>query len=73
VLRVDDDGQGLAPGQREALERALAEHDCERLPGLGLVLADVVARAHGGAVSLPASAQGFTVQLQLGQPNPILG
>ncbi len=66
VLRVEDDGQGLAHGQREVLVRALAERDYEQLPGLGLVLADVVARVHGGAVSLPPSHEGFTVELRLG-------
>lgn len=72
VLRVEDDGQGLPEMRSQALERAMAEHNYEGLPGLGLVLADVVARAHGGAVALPATAQGFAVELQLGEPGPAL-
>ena len=35
--------------------------------GLGLRLAQLVALAHGGEVSLPESAQGFAVQLTLVQ------
>ena len=64
-LRVQDDGRGLAPAQLQALQRALAEGDYERLPGLGLVLADVVARAHGGKAELLPLGQGFAVELQL--------
>jgi len=37
--------------------------------GLGLMLADLVARAHGGRLHLPAVAQGFAVELELGLPN----
>ncbi|MBL0421677.1 HAMP domain-containing histidine kinase [Ramlibacter sp. AW1] len=68
VLRVDDDGHGLEPAQRENLERALAEEDYEAMPGLGLVLADVVARVHGGDVALPVTGSGFSVEMRLAAP-----
>ncbi len=66
VLRVEDDGQGLPPAQHQRLQKALAEHDYESLPGLGLVLADVVARAHGGGVVLRDADRGFSVELNFG-------
>ncbi len=71
-LRLHDDGRGCPPAQREQLAAALAAQAYEaqmgtgRSPGLGLMLADLVARAHGGALSLPAVAQGFAVELSLG-------
>ena len=72
VLRVENDGQALTPDRLQALQQALAERDYDQLPGLGLVLADVVARAHGGSVSLPASESGFVVELRLGPALPAL-
>lgn len=68
VLRVEDDGRGLAEDRLGELERALAERDYESLPGLGLVLADVVARAHGGQAGLRALPTGFCIELRLGAP-----
>lgn len=66
VLRLLDDGPGIDAARREALGRALAEERYADAGGLGLMLADRVARAHGGRVTLPAAAQGFAVQLDLG-------
>jgi signal transduction histidine kinase len=67
TLRLDDDGPGVGPERRHALSVALAAQDYDSVPGLGLTLADLVARAHGGQLSLPepAGAQGFAVELSL--------
>jgi signal transduction histidine kinase len=67
TLRLEDNGPGMADDQRRALATALAEQDYDRVPGLGLALADLVARAHGGRLQLPeAAGGGFTVELLLG-------
>jgi signal transduction histidine kinase len=69
-LRIDDDGPGVDDARRAAIQQALDEqaldgqHD-EARTGLGLMLADRVARAHGGRVVLPAVAGGFAVELRL--------
>ena len=65
-LRLRDDGPGIDEPRRAALQRALDEQAYEAGPGLGLVLADRVARAHGGRLALPATESGFTVELGLG-------
>lgn len=65
-LRVEDDGAGCSPAQRDALRQALERQDYSSdngLKGLGLILADLVMRAHGGRLQLPAAAQGFAVEL----------
>ena len=64
-LRCSDDGPGVTPAQREVLLQALARQDYESGMGLGLMLADRVARAHGGRLELPAVEQGFAVELDL--------
>ena len=46
----------MAPARREALQAALDSQRYEDHTGLGLMLADMVARAHGGGVRLPPSA-----------------
>lgn len=65
-LRVQDDGPGVTPALRQALREALAQDQPERPVGLGLVLAQLVARAHGGALRLPEADSGFVVELDLG-------
>ena len=57
-VRLADDGPGVDDARREALLRALAERADAGGMGLGLRLADLVARAHGGAVRLPAPPAG---------------
>lgn len=69
-LRIDDDGPGVDPARREAMQRALDEQELDApheqaRTGLGLMLADRVARAHGGRVVLPVVTAGFAVDLQL--------
>lgn len=75
TLRLHDDGSGIDAARREALLRALQAQREGRSgddgsdggpSGLGLLLAELVARAHGGMLVLPAVEQGFAVELKLG-------
>jgi signal transduction histidine kinase len=66
VLRVHDDGPGVDQARRRELSAAIEAQDYAGRTGLGLMLADLVARAHGGGLSLPESASGFVVELDLG-------
>ena len=68
VLQVHDDGSGVTPERRAALQEGLDAQDYAGRMGLGLMLADLVARAHGGALSLPDAGPGFTAVLRL-QPS----
>lgn len=65
VLRVDDDGCGIDAERRRELQEAIDAQSYEGHTGLGLMLADLVARAHGGRMTLPAQERGFCVVLQL--------
>ncbi len=69
-LSLHDDGSGVSPQRRRDLQAALDAQAYEGRMGLGLMLADLVARAHGGALSLPACESGFTVVLDLGPARP---
>jgi signal transduction histidine kinase len=69
IVRVQDDGPGAPPERLRALREALRDQDYDGHTGLGLMLADLVARSHGGALSLPAVTQGFVVELALGTHN----
>ncbi|MDR7270622.1 signal transduction histidine kinase [Pelomonas saccharophila] len=64
-LLLVDDGTGLGEAEKANLRSRLASGSTEQ--GLGLRLAQLVARAHGGELSLPDCAQGFAVQLLLGR------
>jgi len=68
TVRLDDDGPGVTPERGRALQAALDAQAYDDAPGLGLVLADLVARAHGGRlhVCVPATGRGFAVELSLG-------
>ncbi|GCL64616.1 sensor histidine kinase [Pseudaquabacterium pictum] len=70
LISVSDDGRGMIPPLRAALSDELTSGRYARPLGLGLMLADLVARGHGGRVSLPAPASGAgagtTVCLRLG-------
>jgi signal transduction histidine kinase len=58
-IRIDDDGPGIAPGQREAMIRRGVRAD-EQVPGtgLGLAIVDDLARLYGGQVALAESPLG---------------
>ena len=66
VLRVHDDGPGVDAARRRELQAAIDAQDYDGRTGLGLMLADLVARAHGGRLALVEEAVGFTAELQLG-------
>lgn len=65
ALRLHDDGPGVTEPERQHLQQALAAQAYEGHTGLGLMLADRVARAHGGSVQLPVVDRGFAVELRL--------
>ncbi len=66
MLLVLDDGPGIGPAQRRRMRRVLKAQDYESgHVGLGLMLADLVARAHGGALHLLPRSTGFAVVLTL--------
>jgi signal transduction histidine kinase len=67
-LQIADDGPGMDAAQREVLQQALSAQAYERLSGMGLMLADRVARAHGGMLTLDEAPSGFVATLHLGQP-----
>jgi signal transduction histidine kinase len=67
-LRMDDDGPGASAQRRQALQHELDRQEPEGSVGLGLVLADLVARAHGGGLRLPDTERGFAVELLLSNP-----
>jgi signal transduction histidine kinase len=64
-LRLDDDGPGVPAQRRQQLQAALDAQAYDVGTGLGLMLADRVARAHGGRLRLPEIRQGFAVELDL--------
>ncbi len=66
LLRLHDDGPGVTPQRLAELQTALATHNYDGHTGLGLMLADRVTAAHGGAVRLVAVERGFCVELGLG-------
>jgi signal transduction histidine kinase len=70
---LTDDGPGVGEAQRQNLSDALRDQNYQGRMGMGLMLADLVARAHGGHVHLPPCAQGFSVQLWIGPPVPASG
>ncbi|MES2959698.1 MAG: HAMP domain-containing sensor histidine kinase [Pseudomonadota bacterium] len=66
VLRVADDGRGVTPERLRLLRNAIHAQDYDGHTGLGLMLADLIARSHGGSLRLPDTADGFVVELVLG-------
>ena len=64
-VHLADDGPGVPPARRAALQAALDRQAYDYPLGLGLTLADRVARAHGGRLVLAGSEIGFRVVLTL--------
>lgn len=67
LLRMRDDGPGVDSARRWALNQALERQAYNGVTGLGLMLVDRVARAHGGGLRLLDSAEGFELELALVQ------
>jgi two-component system osmolarity sensor histidine kinase EnvZ len=70
VISVSDHGPGIAPARREEALRPFSRLDEARTRtgsvGLGLALADAVARAHGGSLTLDeAESGGLKVVIRL--------
>ena len=53
-LTLRDNGSGIPPDQRERLQQALDAQGPQEGLGLGLTLADMVARTHGGRLKILA-------------------
>jgi signal transduction histidine kinase len=74
-VRLRDNGPGVSDERRALLQQALAAQQYESAMGLGLMLADLIARAHGGSLQLqapPVQGQGFIVELRCGaRPDPV--
>lgn len=66
-LCLNDDGPGVTAERHAALVSALQRESNEGTIGLGLTLADLVARAHGGGLTLPdpVEGKGFSAELRL--------
>ena len=65
VLSLRDDGPGVSEERRLALQASLSDAPGERAEsGLGLKLAELVARAHAGSLQIE-SGPGFAVTLRL--------
>lgn len=62
-LTLHDDGAGIAEAQRLQIQSALDAQRYEGEMGLGLMLADLVARAHGGRLRLQTCSSGCKVAL----------
>ncbi|MBL8342423.1 MAG: sensor histidine kinase [Rubrivivax sp.] len=83
AVTLMDDGPGVSAERLAQLRQAMTAEAGEpgepgsvapgdgALAGLGLALADRVARAHGGRLELLEVARGFGVRLWLGQPHPL--
>jgi two-component system OmpR family sensor kinase len=65
-ITLQDDGSGLPEAHRLRLQAALDAQDYEGSTGLGLMLADRVARTHGGSLHLLPVAAGCCVEMRLG-------
>jgi signal transduction histidine kinase len=67
VLHIRDDGPGVTPEHLAQLQQALADQHYEQAMGLGLMLTDLVVRAHRGHLALPAQERGFALDITLPQ------
>lgn len=62
-VRLHDDGSGIDEPDRQRLQAALNSQNYDGQTGLGLMLADIVARAHGGQLKLPEATSGCVVEM----------
>ncbi|MDL2338783.1 MAG: HAMP domain-containing sensor histidine kinase [Pseudomonadota bacterium] len=66
VVSVRDNGSGIPEVERTRLQAALDAQQYEDHTGLGLMLADLVARAHGGRLHLRPASAGGSIEIDLG-------
>lgn len=64
-LRLHDNGKGVVEEKRLQLQAAMDQQRYDGQTGLGLVLADLVARAHGGRLRLLRSDSGCLAEVSL--------
>jgi signal transduction histidine kinase len=69
-LRIKDNGPGIPSEKLHHLQSAINNQAYDGATGLGLMLADRVARLHGGGLSLQAGQPGLVVMLCLSQAAP---
>jgi signal transduction histidine kinase len=61
VVRIADDGSGIAPADRERIFQRFVRVNSDYVgAGLGLAIAKWIAEAHGGSVSLASSGPAGT-------------
>lgn len=66
-ITVSDNGRGIDAPTRIALQQAIDASSFEGTTGLGLMLVDLVARAHGGRLRLLSPSAGCTIAFTLAQ------
>jgi signal transduction histidine kinase len=66
-IRLQDDGPGIAPAKARVIQDALDAQDYAHHMGLGLMLADLIGRAHHGRLKLLKTDGGVTIELSLRQ------
>ena len=67
-IAVRDDGAGMTGEDCSRLQAALDQQAYDGATGLGLMLADLVARAHRGRLLLVPSESGCVIEIGLGMP-----
>jgi signal transduction histidine kinase len=65
LIAIEDNGPGIPTERMQMLNQAMASQNYEGHMGLGLMLADWVARAHGGTIRLHPGEQGTRVEMLL--------
>ncbi len=64
-IRLQDDGPGIPEAKARIIQDALDAQDYAHHMGLGLMLADLIARAHQGRLNILKTDGGVTVELSL--------
>ncbi len=64
-IRLQDDGPGIPEAKARIIQDALDAQDYAHHMGLGLMLADLIARAHQGRLNILKTEGGVTVELSL--------
>ncbi len=65
LIRLQDDGPGIPEAKARIIQDALDAQDYAHHMGLGLMLADLIARAHQGRLKIVKTEGGVTVELSL--------